>query len=106
VPLAELVRDAITQVREASHALTARYPLETIDSVLLLTDGASAGVDDYGHPATWREALTSIQGTGPGPFLTSIHALEETDPAGQKWPRAKPHDDKTLALIRVPWRRR
>lgn len=82
----------------ANHAYTATYPLEEIEAVLLLTDGAAAGVDEYAHPRTWREALPQVRNS-PAAFLEDLHTTEDTDPDGRRWPRAKCHDDKTLALI-------
>jgi len=82
------------------HALTARYPLSDVESILLLTDGASAAVDDYEHPSTWDAVDGVLRENGPDSLLASIHHLEESDAAGLRWPRAKPHDDKTLARIR------
>ncbi len=40
----------------AHHAYTARFELDQVEAILLLSDGAAAGVDDYGQPSTWREA--------------------------------------------------
>jgi len=83
----------------AEHALTERYSLRDVEHLILLTDGASAAVDDYRRPADWSAALEDIRRAGPGQFLESVHILEETDPNGFRWPRAKRHDDKALALL-------
>jgi hypothetical protein len=83
----------------ARHALTASYPTDNIDALVLLTDGASAAVDDYGHPATWQQVRQAIEANGPDAFLADVHGLEDTDPNGERWPRSKCHDDKALAYI-------
>jgi hypothetical protein len=83
----------------AAHALTARYPLTDVDALVLLTDGASAAVEEYGHPATWQHVRAALEASGPDAFLADLHALEDTDPNGHRWPRAKCHDDKSLAYI-------
>jgi hypothetical protein len=85
----------------ADHAVTKRIPHVDIDAVLLLTDGASAAVDEYRQPPDWTAVRTALDLHGIQRFLDAIHALEETDPNGHRWPRSKPHDDKTLAY----WRR-
>lgn len=84
----------------AAQAITRSFPLEEVAAVLLLTDGASAAVHDYTQPPTWPDALAAIERDGPDAFLATVHALEKTDPDGQHWPRSKPHDDKTVALLR------
>ncbi|GAB3264005.1 hypothetical protein [Kineosporia babensis] len=82
----------------AHHALTAEYPLDQVAAVLLLSDGASAGVDEYGSPADWATARQSAI-TSPAQFIADVHRVEDSDPNGQRWPRAKCHDDKTIAVI-------
>jgi hypothetical protein len=88
----------------AAHALTARYPLTDVDALVLLTDGASAAVDEYGRPATWQHVRAALEASGPDAFLADTHALEDTDPNGRRWPRSKCHDDKSLAyIVRIGW---
>jgi hypothetical protein len=84
----------------AFQAITASFALSELSAVALLTDGASAAVDDYEHPRTWAELLPEIETRSLAGLLNWTHGLEETDPDGKRWPRAKPHDDKTVALIR------
>lgn len=83
----------------AAHALTVRYPMTHVDALVLLTDGASAAVDDYRQPATWQQVRELLDASDPDGFLAAIHALEDTDPNGQRWPRSKCHDDKTIAYL-------
>jgi hypothetical protein len=82
----------------AEHGQTARYPIEATTDVLILSDGASAAVTDYGlHD--WLSSEQIISSDGPGKFLYGIHHAEAGDPEGARWPRAKRHDDKTIALV-------
>jgi hypothetical protein len=84
----------------AAQSLTRRYDLDDVQAVLLLTDGASAAVDTYGRPATWRQVLHDVQKHGAATVLDHVHELEDSDPRGRRWPRSKAHDDKTLAFMR------
>ena len=81
----------------AHHAVTHRIPLEQVARVVSMTDGASAGVDTYHTPPTWREALELIE-TAPQSYLQYVHQIEASDPHGTRWPRTKTHDDKTLVV--------
>jgi hypothetical protein len=92
--IAESERDA------ARHAISRTFPLDKVQAPLLLTDGAAAGVTTYGTPSTWPELIHQVASSGTQQVLEDLHQLEETDPAGQRWPRAKPHDDKTAILVR------
>jgi serine/threonine protein phosphatase PrpC len=82
----------------AAKALTRTIPLSTTARLLLATDGAAAAVEDYHSSGGWDEYLNVI-GSSPGQALIDICRLEETDPDGERWPRAKRHDDKTVALL-------
>lgn len=84
----------------ARHALTRSWPIAAIRSVTLLSDGAAAGVDEYRQPATWQEALTDLHRHGPARFIADVHTAEASDSDGRRWPRAKRHDDKTIAVVR------
>ena len=70
-------------------------------TVVLLTDGAAAGVDDYATPTTWQEALIDLDNRGPATFLAEVHAIENEDPDARRWPRSKRRDDKTIAVMRT-----
>lgn len=84
----------------ARHAISRTYPIDQVQALLLLTDGAAASVTTYGTPSTWHELIHQVASNGAQQALKDLHQLEETDPAGQRWPRAKPHDDKTAILVR------
>jgi hypothetical protein len=85
----------------AFQAISRTLPIDQVQALLLLTDGAAAGVTTYGAPSTWPELVRQVASAGPGQVLDDLHRLEETDPTGQRWPRAKPHDDKTAILVRA-----
>ncbi|NDL57916.1 hypothetical protein [Phytoactinopolyspora mesophila] len=51
------------------------------------------------RPAQAGGLLTAAQSEGLDALLDHIHHTETTDPHGQRWPRSKPHDDKTAALV-------
>jgi hypothetical protein len=82
----------------AHHAVRARWPLAEVDAVLALTDGVSEGVDHYGVPPDWAHALTLAR-IDPARLVEAVHAAEEGDPDGVRWPRGKRHDDKAVALV-------
>lgn len=84
----------------AHHALNRTYALQRVAAVLLVTDGIAIGVTDYGQPASWDEARQHIENHGPCGLLRVVHDAEGADPHGRRWPRSKPHDDKTVALVR------
>ncbi len=84
----------------ARYAIERRFPAAEVEVVVAATDGAAAGVDAYGVPATWSEAIAQAR-RDPGRFLAGVHATEEGDPDGVRWPRTKRHDDKAVAVIEV-----
>lgn len=84
----------------ARHAISRTLPIDQVQTLLLLTDGAAAGVTTYGAPSTWPELFRELDLVRARQVLGDLHQLEETDPTGQRWPRAKPHDDKTAIVVR------
>lgn len=81
------------------HGYTETFPLDQVDAVLLLSDGASAAVNKYTYPETWPEALDAVRNDGCAAFLRHVVDVEDQDPDGTRWPRSKHHDDKTAALL-------
>jgi hypothetical protein len=73
---------------------------EDVAALVLATDGAAAGVTEYQTFATWHALAAAIDRDGPDSALQQIERDEATDPDGQRWPRSKPADDKTLAYVR------
>lgn len=80
----------------AEQSLTGTLPADRVRAVALLSDGASRLVDQFGL-ATWREALDTLERSGPGELIRRVREAERTDPDGSRWPRAKAHDDATAA---------
>jgi hypothetical protein len=84
----------------AEHAIFRSWPLEDVTDAIALSDGAAAGVCMYAQQS-WRDLLALVRSSGPGALLQTVHAVEEGDPDGQRWPRAKRHDDKTIAHLQI-----
>jgi hypothetical protein len=82
----------------ARQARTACWPRANVDAVLMATDGVSCGVDDY-RLLTWPQVFDLATTHGPQAVLDRVREAEQGDPAGQRWPRPKRHDDQALALI-------
>jgi hypothetical protein len=101
-------RDALTGLRNrpggfwiagpdpqaAEHALTGVVPLEALESVTLLSDGATRLVDSFGI-ATWEGALSVLSSSGPVELIRLVREAEVGDPDGRRWPRGKTQDDAT-----------
>ncbi|WP_217225962.1 protein phosphatase 2C domain-containing protein [Streptomyces anulatus] len=83
----------------ARHAVVRSWPTSGIADVLVMTDGVSSGVEDYGL-YTWEEMGGACRSHGPGHVVRTIHEAEAEDPDGRRWPRYKRHDDKALAHLR------
>jgi serine/threonine protein phosphatase PrpC len=86
---------------EAAHeAVTRSFIRRDIQSVILMTDGASSGVLEYAPLFTWRSAVDLIEEYGPSAYLRCLVDAEEEDKNAARWPRAKKSDDKTVILVR------
>lgn len=85
----------------ASNAITMTVPRNRISWAVLATDGASNVIDYNGHK--WP-AIAHTDARNLVQLLDSLHEWEATtDPDGQRLPRAKRHDDKTLAAVASVW---
>ncbi|SDC92588.1 hypothetical protein [Actinokineospora iranica] len=82
----------------AHHAIRASWPRAEVTSILIASDGVSCGVDDYGL-FDWPAVRALAADRGPHAVLDAVRAAETSDPAGIRWPRAKPHDDQALVHI-------
>ncbi|MFE1435973.1 integrase [Streptomyces griseoaurantiacus] len=108
-------RDALTGLRNrpegfwiagpdpqaAEHALTATVPLESLESVTLLSDGATRLVDRF-ELSNWEETLVALGSSGPDALIRSVREAENGDLDGRRWPRGKTHDDATVLHWRLP----
>jgi hypothetical protein len=87
--------------REAAfNAIVGQVPIEQIRRLAILTDGASRAVDTFGE-MDWAACLDYLQEHGPRGLIRHVRRIEETDPAGVKWPRFKVSDDATVAVVEV-----
>ncbi|GAB2652644.1 protein phosphatase 2C domain-containing protein [Nocardia goodfellowii] len=84
--------------RAAKHALQVRYPRGALAWIVVATDGAFDLVPTVG--LSWSE-VAQMSTPQLRELLDRIHTWEaETDPDGRILPRAKRHDDKTVAVLR------
>lgn len=90
----------------AYQAQTRRWPSQELDRVLLLTDGVAIGVEEYGCIEDWPQILAVATPDDLQAILYLVHATEDKDPHGQRWPRSKRHDDKAAALVAFTHRQR
>lgn len=88
--------------RAAQHAFTGRWATPELRAVMLATDGVSRGVDQFGTPASWDEAMDIARTDGPDSLLRIVEDAESSDADGCRWPRGKRHDDKTAVLLCFP----
>jgi hypothetical protein len=77
---------------------------ERVESLLLLSDGASRPVDRFGL-RTWGEIVELVASSGCPTLLQLVRDAETSDPHGTRWPRGKIHDDATVVYCDFPRRR-
>ncbi len=77
------------------HAVTASWPADELAAILIATDGAAAGVEDY-ELYSWPEMAQACRSDGPQAVVDAIDRAEHEDAEGQCWPRYKTADDKAL----------
>lgn len=82
----------------AAHVIRRSWPRTELDAVLLASDGVSIGVDEY-RLFGWPEVLAAARVDGPDAVLDAVRTAEKQDPEGERWPRAKRHDDQALVLV-------
>ncbi|MGH3383255.1 MAG: protein phosphatase 2C domain-containing protein [Nocardioidaceae bacterium] len=91
---------ASSEPRAADEALTASIGVEDVQSVALLSDGASRLVDRF-HLSTWQQTIQLLGEQGPAALIQRVRQAERSDPDGTRWPRGKIHDDATAAITRT-----
>jgi hypothetical protein len=84
--------------RAARQAIRRQWPRAYAVEVLIATDGVADGIDRYRRPASWEAAL-ELAATDPQALVDLVHETEDADPRGERWPRYKLHDDKTVAWL-------
>lgn len=83
----------------AHHGLSCTRSRDKSRSTVLATDGAVAA-PRYRLLRTWTTFAT--QDPDLDEVLRKTQAVEESDPQAARWPRSKPHDDKTVLVARLP----
>jgi hypothetical protein len=92
---------AETDPTAAHHALTETVDRDAIGWAVLATDGAADFISHTGHG--WH-GIAQYDTAQLAALLARIHEWEDTsDPDGRHLPRAKRHDDKTIAAIASVW---
>lgn len=69
-------------------------PLDSLNSVSLLSDGATRLVDRF-ELADWVTVLDTLNTSGPNELIRMVRDAEAGDPHGRRWPRGKAQDDAT-----------
>jgi hypothetical protein len=86
---------------DAAHqAVRATWPRDEVTTVLMASDGVTCGVDTYGVFRDWPALHDLATTAGAEAVLDRVRAAELQDPDGERWPRAKPHDDQALVVVR------
>jgi len=78
---------------------TTQISLESVASILLLTDGMFLPKTDPEAPEDWAEIAWLYQEGGLEKIYQTVYDIEETDPETTKYPRYKLHDDATAVAI-------
>jgi hypothetical protein len=83
-----------------AHVVVKSIPLTGPATVLLVTDGFYALVEDYKRYGD-RELIATAQTLGLSILGRELRHIEDDDPEGAKYPRMKKSDDATALLVRV-----
>lgn len=79
------------------HGMSTRKHLGNVRVLVLASDGVEPR--RYPQELTWTDLHREAEDVGVAEILARLHAIENTDPDGQRWPRSKRHDDKTLIIV-------
>ncbi|MET9397621.1 hypothetical protein [Kitasatospora sp. NPDC002965] len=85
----------------AHHALTGTVSPADVQAAAVLSDGASRLVTEY-RAGSWADAFATLREAGAEGLISSVRAIEATDPDGRRWPRFKSGDDATAAFCQLP----
>ncbi|MET9779223.1 protein phosphatase 2C domain-containing protein [Streptomyces sp. NPDC006367] len=99
VPGAYWVAEAVPEA--ARHAVVRSWPAADISGLLVMTDGVSCAVEEYGLYPSWAALAQDCAARGPQSVVDTVHSHEETDSDGRRYPRYKPHDDKALVWAEI-----
>lgn len=86
---------AAADPQAASEALTGEVDRDQVESLLLLSDGASRPADRF-EIMSWHEIVRLVHTAGGPALLRRVRDAEISDPRGRRWPRGKIHDDATI----------
>lgn len=81
------------------HGLSAEADRASVDALVLASDGISP--ERCPGARNWRSLYEMTVECGPEVLLTEVHKAEVHDPKGERRPRAKLHDDKTVIAIQL-----
>lgn len=81
----------------AYEALTGSFPADEVKRVALLSDGATRFVE-FGL-GTFADVLDLLGSAAPEHLFDRVREAEASDPAGERWPRAKRRDDIAAAYL-------
>lgn len=84
----------------AYEALIGSFPVNEVRRVALLSDGATRYVE-FGL-GSFADALDILGSASPGRLFDQVREAEASDPAGERWPRAKRRDDIAAAYLPCP----
>ncbi|WP_019632269.1 protein phosphatase 2C domain-containing protein [Actinomadura atramentaria] len=90
---------ASTQPGAAAEALTGSTPLDELNAVALLSDGASRLADRFAL-LDWPGLLGVLRDGGPDALIQRTRRAEADDPDGSRWPRGKASDDASAIYRR------
>jgi hypothetical protein len=79
----------------ASRAMTGSYPLESVQRMAAFTDGATRPVDQM-KLYDWSAYLDLLDKVGAQNLIAHVRRIESDEPAGDRFPRTKRHDDATV----------
>ncbi len=82
---------ASTDPDAASKAITGSVPAVEVRRAAIVSDGVTRFAE-FGL-GTWSDLLSTLALDGPAALFARIRKAEDGDPGGQRWPRAKQHDD-------------
>ncbi|MFE6869880.1 hypothetical protein ACFVFS_25405 [Kitasatospora sp. NPDC057692] len=91
---------AASRGEAASYALTGSMLTEGVQSVAVLSDGASRIVTEY-QALEWAEVFTILRANGADGLISAVRKVEATDPNGIRWPRFKVGDDSAVAFCQL-----
>jgi hypothetical protein len=82
----------------ASEAIVGDLSLDQVDTVALLSDGATRIVDRFGL-VSWADVLKTLVSAEPSELIRQNREAERSDPACRRRPRGKVFDDATAAVL-------